>query len=515
MSKNLLIPLSIIALLTSACGATPETDTTKISRNQTTNNEKAVEIMEIGKDYPKIYLEKSGFSQAGEISRVTPEVMGKVTSIKVAVGQTVKAGETLIVLGDSLTTDLNSLNVDSATKQQELSKTSEELTKYLGDQSIDAAQIGVVSAYQNYENSLEAKENQVPLFEEQYQNGQLEIDNARLGYETAKENLNDLEDSLDDTEQDIDDVEDDLFAANGGNDPAKIAALEAKLDQLENARDTLDSQIDNAELAVELAENRISQSEIALEQVMSTYRTQFSQLNAAIKSSLNQYESAVNQFESVQASSALQQVGAASQSVQSDTAAGSAKISRKYQNITAPISGKITEINTEEGNLVSGGQILIKIENDEMLTLKTSVNAAEARFIPVGGAVEVMVGTTPVMGKVLNISPTLDELTKKVDLEIELQKPKGLPTGSLVKLKFPIDSKRSTFIPLNSIFIKEDQKLVRLVVKNGKKTEVKYQPVVTGEIIGNYIEIVDGITLGDKVITSINTFIEEGEAVKL
>lgn len=507
MSKNLLISLSVILLTASACGTEAPTEE-KISRDSSAPL-KTVETIEIGKNYKQIYLEKSGFSKAAEVVRVTPEVMGKVTGIKVEVGQIVKEGATLITLGDSLGTDLNETNLQTLKQQSNLNQANQQVTDYLGQQAMDAAQIGVSSAYQGYENALLAKENQVPLFEEQYQSSLLEIDNAHLGYETARQSLEDLEDSLENTEDELNDIEDEIFTTN---DPAKVAALEQTKEQLEGTIDTLESQINSAELSVELAENRIVQSEIALEQVISNYRSQFSQLNAAIETALTQYNSAINQFETAQGSTALQKIAAGSQSLQTQSAENSAKITAKYQNISAPISGKVTEINVEEGNLVTAGQILVKIENDEMLTIKASVNTTEARFIPVGGIVEVMVGQIPVPGKVKNISPTLDEFTKKVDLEIEVQKPKGLATGELVKLRFPIDSTRSIFIPLNSIFAKEDQKLVRLVMEDGK---VKHQPVITGEIIGNHIEIIQGLEMGDKVITSINTFIEDGEKVEV
>ncbi len=500
-----LISLFLISTtLLTACNIKGEikNEEEKILRGKT---EKEVEIFEIGKNKPELYIEKTASSNAKSTVKVSPQINGQVIEIKVKLGEFVEKGATLITLGDSLNTDIIDLQYKTSEQSKRLSESNKTTTKYLGQQNIDAAQLGVVASRQSYENALKAKEDAISIFQTQYDNSLIEIENAKLSLESAQENLEAAEDNLDDTEYDLDDISDQIRTAP----PEQLPTLEATERQLENAVDSMESQVRNAELAVDLAQNRITQSEIALAKLSETYRSQFTQLNAGIESAVNQYHNAVNQLETIQASVQLQEIGAETQIIQSQSALDSARINKEQKNIKAPISGKITAINIEEGNQVSPGQILVQIENDQVLTLSTSVNSNEAKFIRFEDKAIISHNNEVFEGVITSINPTLNEISKKIDIEIEMIKTLNLPIGEFVKVALPVRPQKTFFIPLNSIFLEDGIKNVRIV----EDSKVKYQKISTGEIIEEYVEIIKGLKPGDKVITSVEKFLKEGEKV--
>lgn len=485
-----------LTLILAGCGTAEETDNGKINRGE--SQAKSVAIFEIGKDIPALELEKTAISSAEYIAKVSPEINGEVRDIKVEVGDIVQTGATLISLGDSLSTDQIDLQYQTSQKAAQLSEESKNTTQYSGEQTIQAAQLGMISAEKSYNTAVTNKENTVKLFSDQYENAQIAIDNAKLSYANSRDNLRDLEDLLDDTKDQLYDIQDQ-------NDPA----LDATEKQLKSSIASLETQVRNAELGVDIANNGIKQAELALDQLADNYRSQFTQLNSAITQSEIQYQSAVNQYEQAQAGAKLQAIGAESQALQSRSAAQSATLNENSKNIKAPIAGRITEINTSIGNLVSPGQVLIKIENDQIISVRTSVNASEAKFIVLGDEVRIEYQGAKIKGNIVSISPTLDEVSKKVDIEIELPKSAQLATGDFVKVYFNIHPVRTYFVPINSIFIEDNQKFVR-TVENGK---VKFASVEIGEIFGEYAEVLTGIKKGDKVISTVESFLEEGEKV--
>lgn len=498
-----LVGLIIVSTtLLTACSSSVETEEQPISRGQL---ETEVQVFEIGREIPELYLEKSASSNSESIVKVSPQISGKVTNVNVKVGAIVKKGEVLITLGDSLNTDLVDLQYQTAQQANQLSEANKVVSQYAGDQTVDAAQIGITAAYNAYQNAIKSKDNTIALFQVQYDNSLIEVENAELSYDNARENLNAAEDTLNDTEYDLDDLRDRIrVAAVEG-----IPALEATEKQLESTIKGLESQVRNAELAADIAKNRVTQAEIGVAQLSETYRSQFSQLNAGIQNAITQYNSAINQLESAEAAARLQAIGAESQSVQSQSAVNSAKISRDQKIISAPIEGKITAVNVEAGNMVAPGQVIIQIENDQILTISTSVNANEAKFIRYGDTVLISHNEETFEGTITAISPTLNPISKKVDIEIEVTKVRALPTGEFFRVALTVHPQNTFFVPLNSIFLENGTKHVRTIENN----KVKYQEVSIGEIIGNYAEITMGVKPGDKVITTVEKFLKEGEKV--
>lgn len=101
-------------------------------------------------------------------------------------------------------------------------------------------------------------------------------------------------------------------------------------------------------------------------------------------------------------------------------------------------------------------------------------------------------------------------MTKKIDVEIETSA--DIIPGSFVKISFSPSTKKTIFVPLNSINLKPEGKCVNIV---NNDFVVEYKEVQTGQIIGDYIEITDGLKGNEKIIKAVTIYVEEGEKVAL
>lgn len=103
-------------------------------------------------------------------------------------------------------------------------------------------------------------------------------------------------------------------------------------------------------------------------------------------------------------------------------------------------------------------------------------------------------------------------MTKKIDVEIEIDKTSKINSGSFVKITFSPSPKKNIFVPLNSIQLTPTDKIVNVIDSD---FVVQYKKVETGQIIGDYIEIIDGLKGNEKIIKTTTIYVEDGEKVAL
>lgn len=485
MAKIISGVLIISLFAFSACNKEETASNEKILRE---NPAKEVQTFIAGSPSENLFLEKTASSSAESTITIIPELNGRIQNLNVQVGDEVRANQILATLGGSQSIAQLELQNQTAAAGEKLARISEELTKYAASQNVDAAQLGVVAARTAYENALKSRENIIKSFELQYESAEIESENADLSVENTRDSIDALEEALDD-----------------------LYDLDLDTPEIEAQIDTLENQIDNAEIALDIAENRYEQSQIGLDQLVAGTESQLAQIDSGIENAIIQYQSAINQLESAQVGAQLQKIGAETGSLQSESNLKSTIISLDSKNLRSPIAGRISEIAVKEGQSVSPGQVVIKIENDETLIIKTTVNAEEAELISKNSDVEIIYNKKTFTGQIVSIGQSLNT-KNKIEVEISTSKNLKLKAGAFVKVRIATDSKENFFIPLNSVFLNEGKKTVRLV---DEKNRVKYSTVEIGEIVGNSVEILEGIKRGDQIITSVDKFLSEGEKVKI
>lgn len=452
----------------------PEPETEKILRKAP---EKEVEVFKIGEEITQLSFKKSGLSSSSISSILTAQISGKITDLKVKSGDLVNKNDLILKLGESYSTDLADIQLDTAEESYGIARSQEKLTKSGGQNSLIAAQIGLQIAAENYENSLISLENNEEIFDSQLESLEIAENNAENVLENLEEAQEELEDKIDKT-----------------TDPQQKAQFEAELEKLE-------TQIDSSEFNIEMAESAIEQAE-------DNQKAQITQMEHGINNAFLQYKSAINQFQSAQTASGIQYLGSLSQLIQANSAVKSAALAQDQRDVRAPISGIITSVEVTEGNFVAPGQILLKIEDFETISVKVDLNLKEVYLLNIGD--EVLINGE-IKGSLVSLSPTIEEKTQKIEVEIAVTDSSSLKPGALTKVEFFPSIKGKIFIPLNSLYIDEEKKFVKAIDKENK---IKHKEVIVGKILNNYIEIIAGIKEGEKILKS-QIDVEENETVKI
>ncbi len=461
--------------------------------------EKEIETYDLNLANPEITLVKNAQIESIAETYVVPQIGARVVDIKVKVGDKVQKNQTLIKLGDSLNTDLLNLQKNTSSQNLEIQNQISDLNSENLSLTSDSAYIGSQISQNSYENSLDSENSSEEIFETQEKITELSIDTAEEAYKNAKNNYNDTQDYLDELEDSYDEL-----SENPTTTKEELQKLEAEIEKTE-------AQLENLETAKEASKNGLKQAKLALEQLNNNFDSQESQMEFGSETTYLQYQITLNQLASSGLLSQIQSLSNLAQLIQIESSAKSAQLSLDQLNIKAPINGVISSINIKKENLVSPGQVLMTIEDPQNVKIKTTLSEEELYILLPASQIFIITEKEKIPATITSISPGLDKVTKKFNIELTPDHSAGLTIGANTKVGFKVNPKKHLFVPLSSIFLEDQDKVVKTV---NSENIIENKFVELGQIIGEYIEVRSGLS-GDEIISKQQSvFLNEGDKIK-
>lgn len=168
--------------------------------------------------------------------------------------------------------------------------------------------------------------------------------------------------------------------------------------------------------------------------------------------------------------------------------------------IKAGISGQITGKFIELGQEINPGQKIAQISKADVLKIEFSLNPEDISKISLGQETSA--------GIINLINPIADPVTKKINLEI-LPENQDLLLNTFVNINIPVKNQNNILIPLSAVYITQNNNFVFL----NKNNIAKKQEVILGKTQNDFIEILEGLKLGDIII--LNKNIQDNEVIKI
>lgn len=209
---------------------------------------------------------------------------------------------------------------------------------------------------------------------------------------------------------------------------------------------------------------------------------------------------------------------------QADLAAANAEVGRlqeleHFKNIVAPFSGVITRRNIDVGALVDAGSegpgkelfMLAKVD-----VLKTYVYVPESysQRIHAGQQVKVTLAELPgqtFSGTVARTSDAIDTTTRSMQIEVDLPNPTGaLKPGAYADVELDLQSSAAAVVPANTLLFRAEGLRVAVVGADGI---VHLRPVTVGEDYGTTLQIVQGVSINDRLVLNPADSLEDGQHV--
>jgi RND family efflux transporter MFP subunit len=179
-----------------------------------------------------------------------------------------------------------------------------------------------------------------------------------------------------------------------------------------------------------------------------------------------------------------------------------------YTVVTAPFDGVITEKKIEVGEIASPGQPLLKMEDPQRLRLEATVAEGDLQALSRGATIPVVIdalGPKPLSGIVAQILPTGDPATHTFLVKVELSPTPGLKTGMFGRMLVNKGTGQTLVVPRSAVI--ERGELTGLYVV-GPDSLARLRWVKLGRTLGESIEILSGVTSGERLLADASTGIE-------
>jgi RND family efflux transporter MFP subunit len=207
---------------------------------------------------------------------------------------------------------------------------------------------------------------------------------------------------------------------------------------------------------------------------------------------------------------------AEAQLAQAEAAAGLANQTLANATVVAPIAGAVTRRPVNQGANVGANTVVATLQDVATLKLEASVDAASFPKIAKGSTAEVFVDALPgerFPGKVTVLSPSLDQVSRRAAIEIEVDNSSGkLLPNMFARADVVVGVlKGALSVPRAAVYEGGGAPVV-FRVRAGKVQALRPK---LGPIDGDRIAVLEGLQEGDEVATSSLPSLADGSPVKV
>ncbi|MBB6145148.1 multidrug efflux pump subunit AcrA (membrane-fusion protein) [Silvibacterium bohemicum] len=188
-----------------------------------------------------------------------------------------------------------------------------------------------------------------------------------------------------------------------------------------------------------------------------------------------------------------------------------------YSEVRSPVAGVVTDRPLFAGETAVAGAPLLIVMDTSSLLAKAHLPQMQAQMLKVGDTASMTVPgmDDPVDGKVTLISPALDPGSTTVEVWVTVANPNGtLRPGTTVHLAIAGKTMpHALVVPAESVINTPDGKKAVMIIAADGTAHIK--PVSIGWEDHSVIQIVNGISAGDQVITKGAYALDDGTKVKV
>lgn len=187
-----------------------------------------------------------------------------------------------------------------------------------------------------------------------------------------------------------------------------------------------------------------------------------------------------------------------------------------FKRIVAPFAGVITRRNVDVGDLIDAGgtRPLFLLAQTDPLRVYINVPQAYAQLVKAGQPVVVTQAELrgqSFKGEVARTSGAIDTATRMMQVEVSLPNREGLLLpGAYVQVSLPLAASRALSVPANALLFRAEGTRVATVDAEGR---VRLRTIQVGRNYGETVEVLDGITAGDRLIVNPSDSLAEGDVV--
>jgi HlyD family secretion protein len=183
--------------------------------------------------------------------------------------------------------------------------------------------------------------------------------------------------------------------------------------------------------------------------------------------------------------------------------------------VTAPISGYVSAVNGQVGEMASPQSPVVTIVDTDPLIVKANLSEEEVTSVKKGDKVKIHLSalSKELEGTVTAISPVMDQTLRAYPVEISLAKQDAsLKADMVVSIQFAHQQASNMLVvPRKAVFDENGKQFVyKLEGDTAKKVEVQ-----TGTESSDLVEVKAGLKEGEKIVVRGQTLLKDGAKVHI
>ena len=191
--------------------------------------------------------------------------------------------------------------------------------------------------------------------------------------------------------------------------------------------------------------------------------------------------------------------------------------------VRAPFDSQVLSRNIELGALVASGTTAFSIGETQTVKAIFGVPDTVLGAVTLGKkqAVQTETYSQTFMGQITAIAPQADQKSRTFQVEVTIPNSKGLLKSGMVATLVLGQGRLTTpliVVPIGAIVSSGDGSKtfsVFVAVREGEKDVARRKTIQPGGAFGNMVSIVRGVSLGDRVLLSGATLVNEGQTVRI
>lgn len=214
---------------------------------------------------------------------------------------------------------------------------------------------------------------------------------------------------------------------------------------------------------------------------------------------------------------AIDQYEAAWRSAQADLAAAKARESDRV--IRAPFAGVVGLSDVAPGALVNPGAPIVTLDDTSVIRVDFQVPERYLGQLRQGQSLLATADAFPgetITGRIAQLDTRVDERTRAITARAEFPNTSGrLKPGMLIRVGVSRGQRTNASAPESAVSVQGDAAFVYVLNQQGQRTLAEQRPIVTGVRQQGFVEIVDGVQPGDRLVADGLNKIQPGQPVRV
>lgn len=187
--------------------------------------------------------------------------------------------------------------------------------------------------------------------------------------------------------------------------------------------------------------------------------------------------------------------------------------------IRAPFAGVVGLSDVAPGALVNPGAPIVTLDDLGAIRVDFQVPEQYLPQIHEGQAIEAAVEAYPgqtIHGRIQRIDTRVDERTRAITARAEFPNPdRRLKPGMLIRVAISRGQLQRLAAPESAVSVQGDSAFVYVIHSLGQRTTVEQRPVVAGRRQDDFVEIVDGLQPGERIVADGLNKVQPGQPVRV